>query len=267
MELEDLVAGWPAAHISASVCTAAGPRGMTGDPDRPFALASVTKLLTAWAVLVAAEEGVTDLDQPATDAGATVADLLAHAAGLGPSGDQLTKPRTRRIYSNAGYEVLGDLLTRSAEMPWAAYVREAVFEPLGMASSQITSPAHGAVSTLRDLNAFAAELLAPQLLAASTCERATRPHLGDLAGVLPGFGRHDPNPWGLGPEIRGDKHPHWTGTTNSPQTFGHFGQGGSFVWVDPAIAQACVVLTDEPFGPWAAAHWPPLSDEIVSTSA
>ncbi len=267
MDLEDLVAGWPAAHISASVCSAAGPESMTGDPDRPFALASVTKLLTAWAVLVAAEEGIIDLDQPATDAGATVADLLAHAAGLGPDGDQLTGPRTRRIYSNAGYEVLGELLTRSAEMSWADYVREAVFEPLGMASSQITSPAHGAVSTLDDLTSFAAELLDPRLVAGSTRDRATRPHLGDLGGVLPGFGRHDPNPWGLGPEIRGGKDPHWTGRTNSPQTFGHFGQSGTFVWIDPAIARACVVLTDEPFGPWAATHWPAFSDQVIGRSA
>ena len=38
----------------------------------------------------------------------------------------------------------------------------------------------------------------------------------ELAGVLPGFGYHNPNDWGLGPEIRGTKAPHWTGHGKNP---------------------------------------------------
>ncbi len=80
---------------------------------------------------------------------------------------------------------------------------------------------------------------------------------------MPGFGRQTPCPWGLGPEIRGTKKPHWTGTENSPATFGHFGQTGTFVWVDPTLPLACAVLTDRPFGPWAALAWPRLADEVL----
>ena len=84
-----------------------------------------------------------------------------------------------------------------------------------------------------------------------------------LAGVLPGFGRQDPCDWGLGFELRDAKRPHWTGARNSAGTFGHFGQSGGFLWVDPAAAVACAVLTDTAFGPWAADAWPALSDRVL----
>jgi CubicO group peptidase (beta-lactamase class C family) len=86
-----------------------------------------------------------------------------------------------------------------------------------------------------------------------------------LGGVLPGFGRQEPCDFGLGFEIRDHKAPHWTGSLNSPATFGHFGQAGTFLWVDPVASLALVVLTDRPFAAWAAAAWPPLSDEVVSS--
>ena len=85
----------------------------------------------------------------------------------------------------------------------------------------------------------------------------------ELAGVLPGFGYHTPNDWGLGPEIRGTKAPHWTGRGNDAATFGHFGAAGGFVWVDPAAGLACACLTATPFGSWAHAAWPALADAVL----
>ncbi|GAB3883240.1 hypothetical protein GCM10029964_042260 [Kibdelosporangium lantanae] len=85
-----------------------------------------------------------------------------------------------------------------------------------------------------------------------------------LAGVLPGFGHQRPNDWGLGFSVRDHKSPHWTGTGNSPETFGHFGQAGTFLWVDPAVGIACVALTDRVFGPWAAEVWPVFSDAVLA---
>ena len=85
-----------------------------------------------------------------------------------------------------------------------------------------------------------------------------------LPGVLPGFGRQDENDWGLGFEIRGTKSPHWTGAGNSPATFGHFGQSGSFLWVDPEADLAVGFLGAEPFGAWAAELWPRLSDAVLA---
>jgi CubicO group peptidase (beta-lactamase class C family) len=81
--------------------------------------------------------------------------------------------------------------------------------------------------------------------------------------VLPGFGRQRPNDWGLGFELRDGKSPHWTGAQNSPRTYGHFGQSGTFLWVDPDAALALVVLTDRPFGDWAHDVMPALSDEVL----
>ena len=70
-------------------------------------------------------------------------------------------------------------------------------------------------------------------------------------GVLPGFGYQPHCDWGLGFEIRDRKAPHWTGSRNSPRTFGHFGQSGSFLWVDPEARVACASLADRDFGDWA----------------
>jgi CubicO group peptidase (beta-lactamase class C family) len=123
------------------------------------------------------------------------------------------------------------------------------------------SPAHGGVSTVTDLLAFADGI--SRLLAPETFSRMTTPHLPELVGVLPGWGRQEPNPWGLGPEIRSGKSPHWTGGSNSPFTWGHFGQAGTFLWVDPLANTTLVVLTDLPFGDWAKPRWPALSDAVL----
>jgi CubicO group peptidase (beta-lactamase class C family) len=126
------------------------------------------------------------------------------------------------------------------------------------------SPARDGFSTVSDLAAVALELLRPgRLVHASTVAAAASVQFPGLRGVLPGFGPRDPNDWGLGFEIRSSKSPHWTGTKNSPQTFGHFGQSGTMLWIDPVASLALVALTDEPFGPWAAAAWPELSDAVL----
>ncbi len=83
-------------------------------------------------------------------------------------------------------------------------------------------------------------------------------------GVLPGFGRQEPNDWGLGLELRDHKSPHWTGSRNSERTFGHFGRSGTFLWVDPEPGIALACLTDLAFGEWAKAAWPELSDAVLA---
>jgi CubicO group peptidase (beta-lactamase class C family) len=260
----DAVARWPVSTAAVGVVAPDGVREVVGPVDRPLAWASVTKLATALAVLVAVEEGTVALETPAGPEGATVRHLLAHASGLGPDGAVLAAPATRRIYSNAGYEVLGDLVATAAGMPFATYLAEAVLEPLGLRGTRLEgSPASGAVGPAADLLALGRELLAPTLVTPPTLAEATAVAFPGLAGVLPGFGRQDPNDWGLGPEVRGTKAPHWTGSRNSPRTFGHFGQAGGFLWVDPDARLACACLTDRPFGPWAAEVWPPLADAVL----
>ncbi len=235
-------------------------------PDLDLPWASVTKLLTALTVLDAAQQGLLDLDEPAGPAGSTVRHLLAHASGLGPDGDAvMSAPGRRRIYSNRGYEVLGELVAKRAGVPVAERMQARVCSPLGLVDTRLEgSPAHGAHGPIADLAALGRELLAPTLLAPDLLAEATRVAYPGLVGVLPGFGRQDPNDWGLGPELRGGKSPHWTGAGNSPRTFGHFGQSGSFLWVDPDVGLACACLTGRAFGPWAAAAWPAFSDRVLT---
>ena len=265
-----LVEGWDVPHSSVAFVAADGHVVDTvGDVDRPFRLASVTKLLTALAVLVAVEEGTVDLDEPAGPPGATVRHLLAHAAGYAFNGpDPITPPGRRRIYSNTGIEVLAAHVAQGSGIDFVTYVDEAVIQPLGLTATTLRgSPAHGARAPLRDVARFAAELLAPTLISVDTLRAATTVQFPGLDGVLPGVGRFRPLDWGLGFEIRDGKAPHWTGRTNSAETFGHFGGTGTFLWVDPVAAVAGVGLTDRDFGPWALDAWPALSDAALAELA
>jgi len=269
MRALELIDGWPASHAAVAAVTRSGGatavRATRGDVDRPFPLASVTKLLTASAVLIAIQEEAVALDRPAGPEGSTVRHLLAHASGLGPEGGVIVRPAQRRIYSNRGFELVADVVARAADMPFGDYLQEGVLEPLGMrATSLIGSPAHGATSTVGDLTHLAAELLAPSLLDPTTSHAATAVAFPGLDGVLPGFGRQTPNDWGLGFEIRGTKSPHWTAPANSPETVGHFGRSGTFLWMDPVAGVAVVCLTDLDFGPWAIAAWPLLGDAVLA---
>ncbi len=252
-------------HVAAAVVAADGTvLGTAGELDRPFRLASVTKLLTAYATLVAVEEGAVEWDTAAGPEGSTVRHLAAHASGLAFDADVVqAPPGTRRIYSNAGFAVLGATIAAAAGMPFADYLHQAVCEPLEMTATRLVgSPGAGAVATVADLAVFAAELQRPTLT--HTLAEATTVAFPGLDGVLPGYGRQRPNDWGLGFEIRDGKSPHWTGGRSSPRTVGHFGRSGTFCWVDPDAGAAAVVLTDRDFGPWAVEAWPPFTDGVLA---
>lgn len=261
------VATW---DVPTAAAVAVGTSGTTGHGpvEDPFPLASVTKLLTTYACLIAVEEGTLDLDEPAgTPEGCTVRHLLAHAGGYGFDTGPLMPPGRKRVYSNTGFDALADHLAERAGMDAAAYVTAAVVDALDLTATTVAgSLAHGATSSASDLARFAVELLEPTLISPSTLSEATTVQFPGLDGVLPGLGTQEPNDWGLGFELRDHKAPHWTGSTNSPGTFGHFGAAGTFLWVDPAAHVALVVLTDRAFGPWAVEAWPPLADAVLTAS-
>ncbi|MFC8951537.1 MULTISPECIES: serine hydrolase [unclassified Streptomyces] len=261
------IENWPVPTAAAAVVRADGTlAGSHGPTGQRFPLASVTKPLAAYAVLVAYEEGAIDLDEPAGPEGATVRHLLAHTSGLAFDENRvMAAPGTRRIYSNTGFEALGDHVAKATDIPFAEYLRQAVLEPLAMTSTSLEgSPAKDGVSTVDDLVRFAAEVQAPRLLDPRTVLDAMSVTHPGLTGILPGYGHQRPNDWGLGFEIRDGKSPHWTGATSSPRTFGHFGQSGTFLWIDPDARAACVALTDRPFGPWAIEAWPPFTDAVLA---
>jgi CubicO group peptidase (beta-lactamase class C family) len=261
---------WPVEHAAAGVVTADGTvRGTRGETGRRFPLASVTKPLVAYAALLAVEEEAINLDQPAGPEGSTVRHLLAHTSGLAFGEHRVVaEPGTRRLYSSAGFEVLASTIEEATGIAFADYLHEAVLDPLGMGATTLEgSPGHGATSTVDDLLRLAAELQAPTLLDATTLAEATSVQFPGLNGTIPGFGHQKPNDWGLGFELRDSKSPHWTGTHSAPGTFGHFGQSGTFLWVDPDASAACVVLTDRDFGDWAKQAWPAVTDAVLAELA
>jgi beta-lactamase class C len=45
--------------------------------------------------------------------------------------------------------------------------------------------------------------------------------------------RWSPCPWGLGPDLRGAKQPHWAPLEAGPGSFGHSGASGCLAWHAP----------------------------------
>jgi len=268
MSALEALSNWPVPTAAAAVVGPSGVLGSTGDDRHRFALASVTKPLVARTAQVAVEEGVVELDTPAGPPGSTVRHLLAHTAGYAMnSPDTISEPGKRRVYSNYGFQVLAETVQQASGIEFGQYLAEAVFESLAMADTALDGGAEvagfGGTSTVADLAAFCGELLRPSLVSKEMHDASIDVQFPGLAGVLPGFGSQRPNDWGLGFEIRDAKSPHWTGSSNSVGTYGHFGQSGTFLWVDPDADLALVVLTDRDFGEWAYPCWPALSDEVL----
>jgi CubicO group peptidase (beta-lactamase class C family) len=261
---------WPVPTAAAAVVGPSGVVATEGPVEHVFRLASVTKPLAALAMLVAVEEEALTLDTAADEdvlPGATLRHLLAHASGLAfEEYRRAFPPAVRRVYSNVGIERAAELVERATDLPFAGYLDEAVVRSLGLSGTSLTgSPARDGSSTVADLARVMHELLSPSgLLHPSTMADARSVQFPGLRGVVPGYGSHDPNDWGLGFEIRGHKTPHWTGSANSPATFGHFGQSGTMLWVDPAAQAGLVALTDRDFESWAKDAWPALSDAVLA---
>ncbi len=239
-----------------------------GDTDRVFRLASISKVITSWACLIAIEEGSVSLDDAVGPPGATLRHCLAHAAGYGfDTSTPIMGVGKRRIYSNTGIEMATNHVAECTGMMFSDYMNEAIFEPLGMSDTSLkASPAYAVLSTVDDMSLFMKELMRPALISPATAREATSIQYPELGGVIPGLGSYKPNPWGIGIEIRDHKQPHWTGTLNSPQTFGHFGGSGTMMWIDPIIDIGLIALTDRNFDEWsteALVAWPSLSDAVI----
>lgn len=269
MRALQLIESWPVPSAAAAIVRPEGLVADRGDTSRSYRIASLAKVLTTYATLVAVEEGTVDLDAPAGPPGATLAHLLSHAAGYGFESDApvLAAPGTRRIYSNRGIEEAAALVAEAAGMPFGDYLGEAVLAPLGMHATALRgSPAHGVWSTVDDLVRFVLELFAPRLLAAETVAELRTVQFGPISGVLPGVGRFDPLDWGLGVERNFGRPGHWAGSRLSSDTFGHFGGAGTLCWVDPVHRVAAVALTDREFDAWALEVWPPFGDAVIAES-
>jgi len=262
-----LIESWPVAFAAAGAVDSRGRIITRGDAARVVRLASVSKPVVGLAVLVAAEEGVVDLDAPAGPPGATVRHLLAHASGLPFEGAApIARPGQRRIYSNGAFRVLAAHLEERAEMPFAEYVRAAVCEPLSLGVDPRGDPGSGMHASLDDVLRLGRELLEPTLVAVETRDEMIGVQFPGLSGVLPDLGRFDPLDWGLGVQLN-TRPPSWMGARTSARAFGHFGGSGTFLWIDPDAGIACAALTEREFGEWAKEAWPRLSDAVLEELA
>ena len=264
MEALRQIEDWPVDFAAAGVVDPAGVVSTHGDAGRVLRLASVSKPVAALALLIAAEEGVVDLDESAGPPGATVRHLLAHASGLPFEGaEPISRPGQRRIYSNEAFRVVAEHLERRAEMPFAEYVRSAVCVPLELTLDPTGDPGSGMHASLADVLAIGHDLQQPRLLAPETRDEMVDVQFPGLSGVLPDQGRFDPLDWGLGVQLN-TRPPSWMGTRTSPRTYGHFGGSGTFLWVDPDAHVVCAALTTRGFGDWAKEAWPCFADAVLA---
>jgi CubicO group peptidase (beta-lactamase class C family) len=254
---------WPVAFAAAGVVGPDGTVARRGDTTRAAGLASVSKPVATLALLVAAENGVVDLDEPVGPPGSTVRHLLAHASGLPFEGTRpITPPGRRRIYSNEAFLALADHVAARSEMPFSDYVQAEVCLPLGIELDPHGDPGSGMRASLDDVLAIGRELLRPTLVAPETLDEMTSVQFAGLSGVLPDHGRFDPLDWGLGVQLNTPT-PSWMGSRVSRRAFGHFGGSGTFLWVDPEAGVVCAALTDREFAEWAKEAWPRFSNAVL----
>ena len=214
-------------------------------------------------MLVAAEEGIVDLDEAAGPPGATLRHLLAHASGLPfEAGAPIAQPGTRRIYSNYGFEVAAALVAERAEMPFADYFAVGVGGNRRRAATARRARASKDRST--DLLALARELPGADAHRAPrrSPRRARCSSPGSSACCPASAVRSRTTGASASSSATGSRR---TGPDRGTRrlTFGHFGRSGTFLWVDPEAGIALACLTDLDFGDWAVDAWPRLADAVL----
>lgn len=143
--------------------------GVAATPHTPYRLASITKSITAAAVMMLAEKGLLDLDAPIQRYctayppkrwPVTARQLLAHLAGVRHhsiresmwpntvhyesvtaslekfrNDDLEAEPGARYGYSSSGYTILGCAIEGASGTSYATFVRDHIFAPAGMANT------------------------------------------------------------------------------------------------------------------------------------
>jgi CubicO group peptidase (beta-lactamase class C family) len=233
-----------------------------GDLEDERAWASVSKMAVALAMCVEVDWGLHQITENFGPRGATLSNLLSHSSGLGlEEGDPVVAVASKRVYSNYGIDHAVDVVVKQGDI--AQWLEDRVFRGFGMNHTRLDGrPSSGVVGSTQDLARLAVAWLRSDGIAPQTRDRFIRPFLPDLDGIVPGFGRFSPCPWGLGPEVRGDKR-HWMGDW-PPSSFGHFGQSGALMLLNADEQIGVVATSTEPFGPWAVELWPRWTSEIRS---
>ena len=213
-----------------------------------------------------------------------------------------TPPGQRVQYGNVGYGLLALIVERVTGSPFTDALQSLVLQPLGVEGYLGTEPPR-AVAKLADVRGrhrdgelepynsrFWRSLAMPwaglvttvdgalRLIAAfharpapflqeATRQAAISNQTGELGG-----GSIPPlvwpfSPWGLGPEIRDSKTPHWAPDNADPTSFGHAGQSGCLVWSDPVAALTWAMLgTRTADGGWLLRHGRAIGTALLNSS-
>lgn len=119
--------------------------------DTQFEAASLSKPLTAYAVLRLARLGQLDLDAPITRAGQTftLRQVLSHTAGFDNNLTASIEPRTapgRFAYAGGGYLFLGEIIAQTTRQSFVEHMNSVLLPELGMTNSQFSARANASLA-------------------------------------------------------------------------------------------------------------------------
>lgn len=290
--------------------------GKAATKDAVFLIASITKPMTVTSLMVLADRGEVSLSDPVERFipefrgdgrdRVSVKHLLTHTSGLPdmlPENDELRKrhaplsefvaqtcrtpllftPGSELRYQSMGILLAAEIVSRISKQPFPSFVREHVFQPLGMKQTSIGlggrkisetmqcqvaepndwdwnssywrnlgSPWGGAHSTVGDISLFLEYFHHPD-------GRVVKPETASamISNQTAGLSKR----WGLGWMLSNGQF----GKGCSARTFGHSGSTGTLCWLDPEKDVRFVLLTTKPATQSADTVLHPVS-ETVSTA-
>jgi CubicO group peptidase (beta-lactamase class C family) len=125
----------------------------------------------------------------------------------------------------------------------------AFFRSLGLPASGLVTTAAGSLALVRAFAGMPANFLHAETRAAATHDQ-TGGLGGGLFGALDEPAEYASYPWGLGPELRLHRAPHFAPAHASAGSFGHSGSSGCITWADPAAGIAWSVLGTRHMAAW-----------------
>ena len=149
---------------------------------------------------------------------------------------------------------------RGSDPPELAAFNSAFYRSLALPWAGLVTTAAGALALVRAFAGRPAGFVSPDLLA-----DARRSQTDGLAGGAIEPLWYNDCPWGLGPDIRGQKRPHWSPPNAAPESFGHAGASGCIAWHDPSSDLSYAIMgTRTAANGWLLRHAPALGAALLA---
>ena len=197
----------------------------------------------------------------------------------------LFEPGTDVRYQSCGLTMLAEIVCRTTGMSNAGFLRQEIFEPLGMSDTSLGwredqrgrvadigitpeaaqtdwhhnsdywrgfgGPWCGLITNVRDLGALMQMMLnggegnGRRIFSRAMVEKMTTNHIPAIVPNLTGRPPYT-DAWGLGWWMKSPRYSGYFGDLVAPGTFGHGGSSGTVMWADPSRELICVFLTGQP---------------------